>query len=222
LKITFKPISSGLDKKSEVRTDWHMNIFQSTKPLIWGELDVPMFGLTKDWFGVTCDSVPGFSLVMDPQRLWFIVNHRGPAELHPRSRPGIFLAELWRYDVAELFLSDPISGRYFEFNLAPNGAWWTCEFISPRVRVEEVDIAMPEVSTHAELAPDGSWVAAMAIPLNLLKARLDFGLNTRANVTMIVESPEQRFFSACDLGTETPDFHRPKEFSVVNFVSIPN
>ncbi|MEO7100685.1 MAG: hypothetical protein ABI162_15090 [Luteolibacter sp.] len=198
-----------------------MTIFTSAEPLIWGELDVPMFGLGKDWFGNVFEPAAGFSLVMDQHRLWFIANHRKPAELHPRSRPGAFQSELWRYDVAELFIADPASGRYFEFNLAPNGAWWTCEFTAPRVRAEESEIAMPEVATFAEMAPDGSWLAAMAVPLYLLKARLDFGAETRINVAMILESPAQKFLSASNLATGEPDFHQPHAFSKISFTPIP-
>jgi hypothetical protein len=140
--------------------------------------------------------------------------------IHPRARPGVFQGELWRYDVAELFLLEPRTGRYFEFNLAPNGGWWTCEFTAPRVRADEVEIAMPEVATYSEITADGSWVAAMAVPLDLLRARLDFGPRTRGNVTMILESPKQRFLSAVDLGGE-PDFHQPTRFSEIRFVPLP-
>jgi hypothetical protein len=199
-----------------------MTIFTTSDLLAWGALDVPIFGLTKDWYENDFHPTAGFSLVQDPKRLWFIANHRKPAELHPLSRPGAFQAELWRYDVAELFLADPHSGRYFEFNLAPNGAWWTCEFTAPRVRAEEVEIAMPEVATFAEMAPDGSWLAAMAIPLDLLKARLDFGGDSHFNVTMILNSPDQRFLSAHPLGTQEPDFHRPEHFSKVSFMPLPS
>ena len=198
-----------------------MTVFKSPNPLAWGELDVPMFGLERDWHGEVFQPAAGFSLVIDQQRLWFIANHRKPAELHPMSRPGAFHAELWHYDVAELFIADPSSGRYFEFNLAPNGAWWTCEFTAPRVRAEEVDIAMPEIATFAEMAPDGSWLAAMAIPLDLLKARLDFGGETKMNVAMILNSPSQKFLSASNLGGGEPDFHRPHAFSTVCFSPIP-
>lgn len=157
---------------------------------------------------------------MDQRRLWFIAHHRRPAMLHPQARPGMFQAELWRYDVAELFLADPASGRYFEFNLAPNGAWWSCEFTAPRVRAEETDIVMPEVATFADLAADGSWVAAMALPLDLLKARLGFGPETRANVTMILCSPDQRFITAADPGGGEPDFHQPDRFPAVGFAPL--
>ena len=197
-----------------------MTIFTSAKPLAWGELDVPMLGLEKDWHGAPLSPPAGFCLAVDGRRLWFIAHHRRPADLHPQARPGSFQAELWKHDVAELFLADPASGRYFEFNLAPNGSWWSCEFTAPRVRAEEIDIAMPEVATFSDMAADGAWVAAMAIPLDLLKARLDFGPATRANVTMILESPAQRFVSAADLGDGEPDFHLPGRFPQVVFAAL--
>jgi len=197
-----------------------MTIFTSEQPLVWGNLDVPLLGLPADWHGNPMAPMPGFSLVADPQRLWFIANHRKPASIHPQARPGVFQAELWRHDVAELFLGHVASGRYFEFNLAPNGAWWSCEFTAPRVREEEVEIAMPEVATFADMAPDGSWLAAMALPLDLLKARLDFGPETVANVTMILDSPGQRFFSAVKLPGTEPDFHQPASFQKVAFTAL--
>ncbi len=198
-----------------------MTIFTSNDPLQWGELDVPLLGLTKDWHGGSLDAAAGFALVTDERRLWFIAHHRQTADLHPQARPGIFLPELWRHDVAELFLADPASGRYFEFNLAPNGAWWSCEFTAPRLRAEEIDIVMPEIATFADMAPDGAWIAAMAIPLDLLRARLDFGPQTRANVTFILDSPGQKFVTAADLGAGEPDFHRPGNFPQVVFVPLP-
>ena len=199
----------------------HMTIFTSARSLVWGELDVPLCGLAADLFGAPLQAPAAFSVVADSSHLWFIVSHRQPARLHPQARPGVFQAGLWQHDVAELFLADPASGRYFEFNLAANGAWWSCEFTAPRVRAEVAEIAMPEVATFSDLAPDGSWLAAMAIPLDLLRARLNFGPESRMNVTMILESPEQKFVSACDLGGGEPDFHQPERFSRANFLPIP-
>ncbi len=198
-----------------------MTVFTNPRALVWGELDVSLFGLAKDLNGMLLDPPAAFSLATDTQHLWFIANHRKPALVHPQARPGAFQAKLWKYDVAELFLSDPVSGRYFEFNLSPNGAWWTCEFTGPRLRADAVDIAMPEVATFSELSADGSWLAAMAIPLDLLRARLDFGAETRINVTMTLESPQQRFLSANPLGGGAPDFHQPECFTQVRFVPLP-
>lgn len=198
-----------------------MTVFESKVPLGWGTLDVPLLGIMKDWRGVPLDVPAGFALARDDMRLWFIATHRRPAVLHPRSRPGAFLAGLWEYDVAELFIADPSGSRYFEFNLAPNGAWWSCEFKGPRVREEETDVAMPEVATFSELAPDGGWVAAMAIPLDLLRARLDFGPECSANVTFILGHPEPRYLTATDLGGGDPDFHRPERFGKVRIDDLP-
>ena len=206
---------SRLDRLAAGNPDSPMTIFTSPQPLMWGELDVPMLGLAKDWHGVPMEPPAAFSLAMDLRHLWFIAHHRRPARLHPLARPGAFQADLWRHDVAELFIADPASGRYFEFNLAANGAWWSCEFTAPRVRAEAVDIAMPEIATFADIAPDGAWLAAMAIPLDLLKARLDFGTRSRANVAMILESPAPRFLTAADLGGGKPDFHLPQRFAEI-------
>lgn len=198
-----------------------MTVFESATPLQWGELDVPLLGLQRDWFGEPVDPPAAFSLAMDRDRLWFIASHRQAANIHPAARPGKFQAELWKYDVAELFIADPKTGRYFEFNLAPNGAWWSCEYKAPRVREEEAEIAMPEVATFSELSPDGSWVAAMVLPLDLLRARLDFGPETRLNVTFILGTPEQRFITATGLGDGEPDYHRPDRFQPVDFMKLP-
>jgi hypothetical protein len=205
----------------DARTLSSMTIFTTSKPLVWGEIDVPLFGLEKDLQGEIIQTPAAFCLVMDAQRLWFLANHRQPAQIHPQARPGIFKTELWQYDVAELFLADPESGRYFEFNLAPNGAWWSCEFTAPRVRAEALEVPMPDVATFSEMAGDGAWLAGMALPLDLLCARLDFGPKTRGNVAMILESPAQKFLSASDLSGGDPDFHQPKQFEEITFVTLP-
>ena len=198
-----------------------MTVFQSNTPLVWGALDVPLCGLAKDWHGAPIADPAGFSLAMDGRRLWFIASHRKPATLHPQSRPGKFMAGLWQYDVAELFLASPSGDRYFEFNLSPNGAWWSCELKGPRVREEEIDIVMPEVATFSELAPDGGWVAAMSIPLDLLRARIDFGNRTTGNVTFILGHPRPVYLSAADLGVGEPDFHRPAAFRKIQAAPVP-
>ncbi|MES2996844.1 MAG: hypothetical protein V4733_08545 [Verrucomicrobiota bacterium] len=199
-----------------------MHLFESAAELAWGRLDVPLLGMDRDWFGAPFAPPASFSLAVDPKRLWFIAHHRKPADLHPFARPGKFQAELWKHDVAELFIADPESGRYFEFNLSPNGAWWSCEFTAPRVRAAETDIAMPEVATHADLATDGSWLAALSIPLDLLKTRIAFGPETKMNVTFILNSPDQRFLTATDLGGGQPDFHRPDFYVTPERTPLPS
>jgi len=194
-----------------------ITIFESDAPLAWGALDLPLLGIARDWFDKPVDPPPGYALACDPEHLWFVAHHRTPARAHPKSRPGLFCADLWKHDVAELFLADPKGGRYLELNLAPNAAWWSCEFTAARRRADLEDIAVPDVKTWSDLAPDGAWVAAMAVPLDVLRARVGFGAGTRANVCMILGSPEQRFFSATSMGDGEPDFHRPDRFDGVDF-----
>ncbi|MGA0845541.1 MAG: hypothetical protein ACO3RV_03300 [Luteolibacter sp.] len=199
-----------------------MHIFQAKQPLAWGQLDLPLLGLSRDWDGNAIDPPAAFSLADDGRHLWFVAHHRSPASIHPTATPGRFMPELWQYDCAELFLGDPASGRYLEFNLAPNSAWWSCEFTAPRSRAEEIDIAMPDVATFAELTADGAWLVAMAIPTDLLRARLNYGSTSTANVTFILGSPNQKFISAANMGDGPLDFHQPEKFPTVSFTPIPS
>lgn len=208
----------GLDTAREAgKRSRVIPIFECDETLGWGALDLPLVGIARDWDGADVDPAPGYSLACDAESLWFLAHHRVPARAHPDSRPGAFHVDLWKHDVAELFLADPASGRYIEFNLAPNAAWWSCEFTAPRERAEAVEIAFPDVHAWADLAADGAWVAAMAIPLDILKSRIGFGPATRANVSMILGSPQQQFLSAAPLGAGAPDFHRPAAFQPVSF-----
>jgi len=106
-----------------------MLIEHKKEPLNWGSLDLGLFGLNKDWYGEVIDPPAGFGMAIDHGSFWFVATCRTPAMIHPKARPGKFTAELWKYDCAEFFLSHPESGRYLEFNLAANGAWWTAEFV---------------------------------------------------------------------------------------------
>ena len=197
-----------------------MVILRTKKAIQWGELSLPVWGLGRDWLGEEITPPLMFSLAIDSHRLWFIAAGKTPSKMHPQARPGAFVAELWRYDCAELFLCDPASGRYFEFNLAANGAWWNAEFVAPRQRADELDIAFPEVGTFAELSPEGGWMSAMAIPLDLLEARIGFGSETRINVTFITGTPAQQFLSATKLPEAAPNFHQPAHFSSFQFHDI--
>ncbi|PQJ29155.1 hypothetical protein [Rubritalea profundi] len=194
-----------------------MNIEISDKPLSWGALDLSLFGVDKDWFGQPVNPPVAFGFAVDLKYLWFIASHQKSPSLHPDARPGDFQAELWKYDVAEFFLTDPKTGRYLEFNLAPNGAWWSAEFTAPRIRAEIADNPFPEVATFADMAQDGSWLAAAAIPLEQLRNKLNFSPESHLNATFILNSPEQQFLSATKLGGGEPDFHLPDKFPKVNF-----
>lgn len=199
----------------------NMTIFTTEKPLEWGELDVPLIGLDRDWYGRELAVPAGYCLIEDGESLWCLAHHRAPAVVHPSARPGKFQAELWKYDVAELFIADPSTGRYLEVNFAPNGAWWTCEFVGVRQRKLAEDREFFGVETYGDMAEDGSWVAAIRLPLAGLRECVGYGVETRMNFTMILESPEQRFVTAAKLSEGEPDFHLPGQFPKVQKLPLP-
>ncbi|MEM9236960.1 MAG: hypothetical protein AAGB14_09285 [Verrucomicrobiota bacterium] len=194
-----------------------MKVFAFENPIDWESFDFLLDELSTDWSGNPVVPSAKFGLARDPERFWFVASHQEQALFHPQARAGHFQPELWQWDVAELFLADPASGRYLELNLAPNGAWWSCEFTAPRERAREQNEPFPGVETFAKPFPDGGWKAALTIPLKPLRERLAFGDETAANVTFILRSPKQQFLSATKLGDGDPDFHRPEQFPRLRF-----
>jgi hypothetical protein len=120
---------------------------------------------------------------------------------------------LWKYDVAEFFLAGDAED-YLEFNLAPNGAWWSCFFVSPRQAGQRGSLV--GVETLSWLTPE-SWRVRAMIPLSEIPWPV---VEWRVNVTFILESPNQRFLSLADLGGGNPDFHRPEGFLPMSLFKI--
>jgi hypothetical protein len=194
-----------------------MHILRSAKKLHWGELSLPVWGLEKDFHGGKRERPLMYSLAEDGEYLWFVAASASPAQLHPQARPGMFLSELWKYDVAELFIADSVSGRYAEFHLAANGAWWSGEFVGIRERAGDEDVPFPEVETYAEISLEGGWMAAMAIPIDLLQARIGYGTASKMNVCFVADSPEAKHYSVVTLAGDRPNFHQPQAFSQVAY-----
>ena len=57
-----------------------MTVIRSAKPLVWGEMDVPLFGLGKDWYGSPVNPQAAFCVAVDTRNLWFIYR---PAARNP-------------------------------------------------------------------------------------------------------------------------------------------
>ena len=193
-----------------------MQIFTSDTPLSWGKLDLPLCGLHEDWFGKSI-SPSTFTLAKDPESLWFISIFPGSANIHPAASPGQFTPELWKYDVAELFMANPKTGEYLEFNLTSNGAWWASKFSSVRVPSALQPDFTTHIHTHHDLTETHHSVVGLQIPVNFLKKEIDFGLTTAANITTISNSPSQRYLSASKLPGAEPDFHQPIHFPTLLF-----
>ncbi|MBC7980654.1 MAG: hypothetical protein H7Y36_08850 [Armatimonadetes bacterium] len=197
-----------------------MQLFHSECPLIWGELDLPLLGISSDWFGNKISPPVGFSLAADPVNLWFVTTRQSHASLHPDSISGEFRERLWDYDVAELFIADPQTGEYIEFNLAANVAWWAAKFSSPRMASVQQPHFEKAIESFHDSDPE-SWLAAICVPLDFLVRHISFGHQSTANVTFILHSPRQTFQSAHKLSPPTPDFHLPNEFPKLIHSKLP-
>jgi hypothetical protein len=189
-----------------------MQLFITNTPLAWGELDLPLLGITSDWSGTSLAPPLGFSLATDPSHLWFVATRQAPATPLPGSSSGIFTPGLWEYDVAELFIADGNSGQYLEFNIAPNGAWWAAKFSSTRIQSEEQPAFSEYIQAYHDDPDPDSWLVALSIPLAFLKEQIGFGSGSSGNPAFIMNSPEQTFHSAARLPGTEPDFHQPERF----------
>jgi len=198
-----------------------MQIFSSDTALTWGELDLPLFGISNDWHGTPLDPPLAFSLARDEFNLWFIATRQTTATIHPVAIPGKFTPELWKYDVAELFLADAETGEYLEFNLAPNGAWWAYKFSAPRVPSPHQPDFHSSVTTYADDRDPATWLAALVIPVAFLEREIGLGTGTTGNAAFIQNSPKQVFLTAENLPGSKPDFHQPANFTVLKPAKIP-
>jgi hypothetical protein len=194
-----------------------MQIFTSEKPLIWGHLDLPMMGLNTDWFGDALETPSTFTLAKDSESLWFISIFPISACIHPKATPGQFTPELWKYDVAELFLANPEKGEYLEFNLTSNGAWWASKFSSIRLPSDVQPNFSENIRSYDDKGQTDYYVSGLQIPIIFLQKEIDFGFITRGNVTVICNSPKQLFLSAAKLPGHQPDFHQPDHFINLSF-----
>lgn len=175
--------------------------------LVWPAEHLPATPVDRDWHDAPVAPPATFALACDDERLWLLAGRGAPPTLLPDAEPGTFVAGLWRCDVAELFLGRAGDDRYLELNVAPNGAWWSCEFAASRVRRCAHDVPLPGVVTYA--APGaGGWRAALGVPLAALGER---GVDDRttANVTFVVDAPAPRYLTAAPPVAGAPDFHAP-------------
>ena len=161
--------------------------------------------IKADWFHKTSPFFPKFLCAVDKTHFYFLAGGQNHPSCHPDGKSGEFQPELWKYDVAEFFLATPDRSSYLEFNLSPNGAWWSARFKEPRVALDQPPLT--GVKTVSDISND-SWQVRAAIPLSEL-GPLEGAL---LNVTFILGSPEQRFFTSAPLDAVEPDFHRPHHF----------
>ncbi len=159
-----------------------------------------------DWFKNRLLPPAQASFSLTDENLLFQASHRSPATVLPNSREGHFYPELWRYDVAEIFLGQKSEAGYFEVNLAPNGAWWMCYFEKTR-QPKAHQPSFNGISAHGQCQKD-HWKAQISIPKTILPPleKITF------NISLILNSPNQTFHTLAPLPGHEPDFHQPDSF----------
>jgi len=172
---------------------------------------IGMNPLNKDYYGTEVPGKPMWMLGIADD----ILTLRGVVCARPvciaEDRENCFVEGLWEADVVELFLLNPNSGFYVEFNLGPHGAWWFCPFDSPRKRAASGPMPIPGVKTYSAPSETG-WDSTLTVPLSSLplELALDVGV-TKGNINFCLGTPQQ-FITLADLGGGEPDFHKPDKW----------
>ncbi len=172
---------------------------------------LPRQQLVRDWWGNEVNPPFEFAMAENGERLFILASRRKTPRAQPGSRPGeLFPKPLCDYDVAEFFLGQKAGGRYFEFHIAPSGAWWYSFFKAVR-QTDAEDNPVPQgVETQTRPLKDG-WLAMAGIPLPGLD-----GLSLdacRLAVTAILEFPDSIYLTTAAPSTGEPDFHRPDDWT---------
>lgn len=174
--------------------------------------------IATDWHGAALEAQPSFRIVVDPGtpgggQLEFLATARKSPSSAIGSQAGEFHEGLWQHDCAELFLLQPATGHYMEFNLSPNGAWWSCLFEAPRRQALIENLPLPGVFAEG-LEGIAHWEARLRIPLASLPESI--GSDPRqwlGNATFCLgNAPRQKFATFAHPAAGLPDFHRPQDW----------
>lgn len=155
-----------------------------------GEID-------NDWHSKT---VPlcFFKLNIQDEQICFSGGSYSSPYVFENLEPG-FHKDLWKRNVIELFLADK-SGKYHEFNFAPNSTWWYSSFSAPRIQSESEKFKI-DLSINNSV---NFWEINAVIPFKT--EDLD-----KFNVAWIVMNPLQ-YVSYTKLPGDEPNFHQPEYF----------
>lgn len=165
--------------------------------------------IVHDWYGTTLKKPLCWELNLGEAEGVYSVQ----VPFVPRTRSvdvsGKFVEGLWEQDVVELFLAGD-SGRYVEFNVSSQGAWWFMPFSDYRVRAE-TRCERPRVSVAIEPARR-EWRVELVFGLEKILAYL--GRITAWHVAAIHYAPTSvTYISSRNTEGGDPDFHHFSSFT---------
>ncbi|MGE0495630.1 MAG: hypothetical protein AB7S38_40875 [Vulcanimicrobiota bacterium] len=152
-----------------------------------------------DWFGRPRTFGAWFRCGWDGQQLSFEFGVDKTPECDPHPH-GSFRQELWKQDVAEIFVADR-EGRYQEFNVSPSGAWWSALFRG--YRQLEREVSEPPLELQAEGGVGVWWVKLRVKPALELH---------KLNLTAILRPSDPVYLCLGHRSGGEPDFHRADNF----------
>ena len=165
--------------------------------------------IVHDWHGTTLEEPLCWELnLREEEGVYSVQMPFAPRNSSVDSR-GEFVEGLWEQDVVELFLAGD-SGRYVEFNVSSQGAWWFMPFSDYRVRAE-ARCKRPRVSVSVETARR-EWRVELVFGLEEIVAYL--GRVTAWQVAAIHYGPKSvTYISSRNAKGGDPDFHNFSSFT---------
>lgn len=175
--------------------------------------------LDHDWFGKELSPAIRYILTVDPTYLFFAASIPY-APGYSNSTAAMFTEELWKHDVAECFIKDDEGPGYQEFNIAPNGAWWTAHFNSYRKSNHSYTFNTDLVRV-VSAAESSRWLAAIQFPRTQLGVKTEFGTRSKAAVSAIIGHDPRLFLTAATPSSKQPDFHALDHFLQIQPLKLP-
>jgi hypothetical protein len=125
-----------------------------------------------------------------------------------------FVDGLWKRNVVECFLGNPVTGRYLEIHLAPTHQWWACLFRGERQREQPAGPPLPLSQVRQSTARGNTyWEGEVRVPVVVLQSLLEVHSlrDLRGNLTAVWYPPGGHacYFSLARLPGDRPDFHQP-------------
>ncbi len=180
-------------------------------------LRAPMQEVTKTWEGKPLTRPFRWTLVLDPDTLWFGVDFPKVKGGSVHFAHGEFVEWLAQQgDVAELFIMDP-SGRYQEFHLTGEGAWWAMNFSGYRER--SAQSTKPETAKCYVETVECGWRGVLGIARSWIIGTLDKKASGQVSACLH-EGKTVSFVSSVGCPSYEPDFHDMRSFQSIAVSSL--
>lgn len=166
--------------------------------------------LARDWYGADVTPAVKYWLGKNSRELLVAAQYPGSSQLFPDLAANQFFEGLWERDVFEVFLRNAKTGAYQEWNLSPQGAWWSAAFPSYRNRDLHYTPNVSRVVASGEVTTSG-WTASLIFPI----AELYSGIASdelEISVCAILGSSPRKYLCLKSDPESEPDFHHPNGF----------